>query len=279
MTSRTGLVGFWMSLEYSRYRSQVLHCIRGMLGQTELALAVTDVDEEFHWDHSFDRALRVPVEGIIAFDTSASIEAFSENYENLAGGTPFVSMGAYWSERQSFVGVDLRAGSEEAMDHLIGTGRRDIAYVAPSDSGLLEDGPRYEAYRDKMLAAGLKVRTAGVNAATLTDTRESLKKILAEGAMPEALLCMNDDIAISAVFALQQLGVEVGKDVAVVGFDGIEETEHCPCPITTVKQPIQEMCELTFQFLREQMENPEAPLQQKILKPSLVIRDSSRPSK
>lgn len=275
MTSRTGLVGFWMSLEYSRYRSQVLHSIRKVLGQTELALAVTDVDEEFHWDHSFDRALRVPVEGIIAFDTSASIEAFSENYENLAGGTPFVSMGAYWSERQSFVGVDLKAGAADAMDHLIGSGRRQIAYVAPSDSGLLTDGPRYEVYRDKMLASNLEVSTLGVCASTLTETRESLKEILVAGKMPEAILCMNDDIALSAVFALQQLGVKVGQDVAVVGFDGIEETEHCPCPITTVKQPVEEMCNLTFQFLRAQMEDPEAPLQQQILKPTLVIRESS----
>jgi len=275
MTSRTGLVGFWMSLEYSRYRSQVLHCIRDVLGQTELALAVTDVDEEFHWDHSFARALRVPVEGIIAFDTSASIEAFAENYENLAAGTPFVSMGAYWSERQSYVGVDLRAGAEEAMDHLMGLGRRRIAYVAPSDSGLLTEGPRYEVYRDKMLGSGLEVSTIGVCAKTLRLTKDSLSEVLAAGTMPEAILCMNDDIAISAVFALQQLGVKVGQDVAVVGFDGIEETEHCPCPITTVRQPIEEMCALTFQFLRAQMEDPEAELQQKILKPTLVIRDSS----
>lgn len=275
MTSRTGLVGFWMSLEYSRYRSQVLHCIRKVLGQTELALAVTDVDEEYHWDHSFARALRVPVEGIIAFDTSASIKAFADEYENLAPGTPFVSMGAYWSEKQHFVGVDLRAGADEAMDHLIGIGRRNIAYVAPSDSGLLDQGPRFEAYRDKMRTAGLEVATLGVSAATLRETKDSLSAVLSAGTMPEALLCMNDDIAVSAVFALQQLGVKVGQDVAVVGFDGIEESEHCPCPVTTVKQPIEEMCELTFQFLRAQMEDPEVPLQQKILKPKLVIRDSS----
>jgi len=77
MKGRTGLIGFWMSLYYSRYRAQVLDYMRTVLGHTELGMAVMDVDEEYQWDHSFDRALRVPVDGIIAFDASASIEAFA----------------------------------------------------------------------------------------------------------------------------------------------------------------------------------------------------------
>jgi len=275
MTGKSGLVGFWMCLQYSRYRSQVLDRMRGLLGQTELAMAVTDVDEEYHWDHSFSRALRVPVEGIIAFDASASIEAFAQDYDRLALNTPFVSMGAYWSESKSFVGIDLRSGADDAMDHLIGTGRKRIAYMAPWNSDLITSGPRYDAYQEKMMAAGLEVQTISTQAVALTSVKEALQESLHAGPAPDAILCMNDDLALSAAFALEQLGFKVGKEVAVVGFDGIEETKHCPCPITTVRQPIEEMCELTFKFLRAQMEDPSTPLQQKVLKTHLVIRDSS----
>jgi LacI family transcriptional regulator len=276
MTGRTGLVGFWMCLGYSRYRSHVLDCMRGVLGRTELALAVTDVDEEYHWDHSFSRALRVPVDGIIAFDTSASGETFAQNHERLAPATPFVSMGAYWSEAKSFVGIDLRPGAEEAMDHLLETGRKRIAYLAPSNSDLLDSGPRFEVYTDKMRSAGFEttvIGTALVSPAGLTAT---LSRYLESAPLPEAILCMNDDIALSTSYALGQLGYKVGDDVALVGFDGIEETEFGACPITTVKQPIEEMCDLAWQFLKSQMEDPTAPLQQKVLKPNLVIRDSTR---
>jgi len=276
MTGRSGLVGFWMCLQYSRYRSQVLDRMRGLLGQTELAMAVTDIDEEYHWDHSFNRSLRVPVEGIIAFDASDSIQALGQVYDRLAPNTPFVSMGIYWSNAKSYVGVDLRAGADEAMDHLLSTGRRRIAYVVPFNSSLVEEGVRVEAYREKMAAAGFAIDTILTHGVTSAEVGVDLAARLAESPAPDALLCMNDDLALASSVALTKLGVHVGSDIAIVGFDGIQETEDCPCPITTVKQPIDEMCALALRFLKSQMEDPLRPLQQQILKPSLIIRDSSK---
>jgi DNA-binding LacI/PurR family transcriptional regulator len=276
MTRRTGLVGVWMCLQYSRYRSQVLDRLRTVLGRTELALAVTDVDEEYHWNHSFDRALRVPVEGIIAFDASASIDAFARDYDRLAPATPFVSMGAYWSESKSYVGIDLKCGAEAAMDHLLATGRRRIAYMAPWNSDLVTTGPRYQAYKERMLGSGLSIRTISTPGVALSAVKESIEEALGAPDAPDAFLCMNDDLAMASSFALDRLGLKAGVDVALIGFDGIEETEDCPCPITTVRQPIEEMCALTFEFLRAQMEDPSAPLQQRILKPTLVIRSSTQ---
>lgn len=276
MTGTTGLVGFWMSLAYSRYRSLVLDRMRTIMGRTDLALAVTDVDEEFHWHHSFSRALRVPVDGIIAFDTSESGETFARNHERLAPSTPFVSMGAYWSEAKSYVGVDLRAGADMAMDHLLETGRKRIAYLAPTDSDTLHTGARADSYREKMEAAGFAQQVISTDAVNLASVKRALLPLQESKNLPEAILCMNDDIAIATEFVLQQMGVMVGTDVALVGFDGLEETELAPCPISTVRQPIEEMCDLAWNFLRTQMDGSVETVQQKILKPSLVIRDSSR---
>jgi len=273
---RTGLVGFWMCLDYSRYRGQVLDHMRTQLAQTEMALAVTDVDKEYTWVHSFERPLRVPVDGIIAFDNSASVEAFARDHDRLAPGIPFVSMGAYWSEEQSFVGVDLRAGADEAMAHLLSTGRKRVAYMAPWTSELIDSGPRYDAYTTKMEEAGLSPHTIAIESVSFSPVKEALLREHERGCLPDAILCMNDDIAIAVSYVLQGLGLKVGDDIALVGFDGIEEAEHCLCPITTVRQPIEEMCQLTYRFLKAQMDNPDAPLQQRILKPELVIRESTR---
>ncbi|AIE83741.1 LacI family DNA-binding transcriptional regulator [Fimbriimonas ginsengisoli] len=275
-SGRTGLVGLWMSFDYSRYRGQVVDHLRTVLSQTELALAVTDVDKEYTTVHSFDRPLRVPVDGIIAFDNSASIEAFAREHDRLAPNIPFVSMGAYWSEAQSFVGVDLRAGADEAMEHLLSTGRRRISYMAPWTSDLIDSGPRYEAYIGKMGAAGLPTSTIAFERVSYALIKEALVQRHDAGTLPEAILCMNDDVAIAASYVLEGLGVKTGQDVALVGFDGIEETEHCPCPITTVRQPVEEMCSLTYQFLQSQMNDSTAPPRQRILKPELVIRESTR---
>lgn len=275
MVGRSGLVGFWMCLQYSRYRSQVLDQMRGLFAGTDMGMSVTDVDEEYTHAHSFDRALRVPVDGIIAFDNSASVEAFAREHDRLAPNVPFVSMGAYWSEAQSFVGVDLRVGTHMAMDHLLGIGRRRIAFMAPEESGLVTEGQRYETFRDRMEGEGLRAETLSSPKMSLSSVRETLREVYAQPGAPDAILCMNDDMAIAVGFALESLGIKVGRDVAIVGFDGIEETAECPVPITTVRQPIEEMCSLTLQFLKDQMDDPTGPLQQRILKPELVIRESS----
>ena len=228
-----------MSLEFSRYRAEVLHYMRTVLRGTEEALAVSDVDEEYNLAQSFDRALRVPVDGIIAFDNSASVEAFAKESDRLAPMIPFVSMGAYWSESKSFVAVDLRPGADAVMQHLLGTGRKKIAYVCPFTSELINTGPRFEAYRDAMDAAGLETSTIGVEWVTYQSIKETLDEAVRTRSLPEAVFCMNDETALSVAMILSHHGVKIGSDIAVVGFDGIEETKHAPVPITTVRQPIQ----------------------------------------
>ena len=273
----TGIVGFWMSLEYSCYRGQVLDCMRELLRGTEFTLAVTDIDEEFTSAHTFDRALRVPVDGILAFDTSASVEAFARESDQLAPMVPFVSMGAYWSESKSYVGVDLRLGADEAMRHILRTGRRRVSYFAPWTSDLLDSGPRFDAYTEAMQQAGLRPHTIGVETFTYRHIREVLVDMHDRKTLPEAIVCMNDEAAVAASMVLHSLGVRVGPDVALLGFNGIDETEHAPVPITTVRQPIEEMCRLAWSFLQTQMEEPGSAPRQTVLIPELVVRESTTP--
>ena len=274
-SGKTGIVGFWMSLEYSRYRAHVLDCMRTLLRGSDVAMAVSDVDEQYNFLHTFDRALRVPVDGIIAFDNSASIEAFTREYDRLAPSIPFVSMGAYWSNLKSFVAVDLRQGADNAMRHLLDLGRRRIAYVAPWTSDLIDSGPRYDAYMNAMRQAGYSTQTIGVETVSIQHIKVAMDDLIRSGSMPDALLCMNDETAMWSAELLTSLGIKVGQDVAIVGFDGIEETASARVPLTTVRQPIAEMCAKAWSFLQVQMADPEAPLQQAVLVPELVVREST----
>jgi LacI family transcriptional regulator, galactose operon repressor len=275
-SGKTGVVGFWMSLQYSRYRARVLDCMRLLLRGTETAMAVSDVDEEYSYLHSFDRALRVPVDGIIAFDNSASVHAFAKEYEHLAPKIPFVSMGAYWSELRSYVGIDLRKGADVAMEHMLSIGRRKIAYLAPWTSDLIDSGPRFEAYREALHAACLTTQTIGVETDMFAHVKAAFDQLFELGRLPDAIVCMNDELAIAAEAILLSRGIKVGEDIAILGFDGIDETAHCPVPITTVRQPIDEMCTLAWSFMKAQMEEPSTALQQVILVPELVVRESTR---
>ncbi|RYG36186.1 LacI family transcriptional regulator [bacterium] len=277
-SGRTGLISFWMCLEFSLYRSRVLAEMRGLLAQSEFALAVTDVDEDYVWHHSFDRALRVPAEGIIAFDASTAGHVFAQNSERLAPNLPFVSMGAFWAESKSYVGVDLKAGAIDATRHLIETGRRNIVYVVPRNTMFVDFGDRYDGYIEAMREAGLPIRTLTVldtpdqRLASLFETLEACRL---DGSLPDALVCFYDDIAVDAVLALERMGLRAGQDVALVGFNGTDGLDRGPCPITTVRQPIERMCALALEYLRAQIDDPSAPIGQTILKPELIVRASS----
>jgi len=274
-SGKTGIIGLWMSLAYSKYRGQVLDTMRNLMQVIDFTFAVTDIDEEYHFVQTFDRALRVPLDGIIAFDTSYSVDAFSSKSEQLAPNIPFVAMGAYWSEGKSYVGVDLKAGSQLAMDHLVSTGRRKIAYFAPATSDLRAAGPRYTGYLEGMDAAGFERQTLLPKTFSYRDIAECLTAYHEMNRLPEALLCMNDEGALICAQVLSRLGLKVGQDIALVGFDGIEETEYAPIPVTTVAQPHEEMCRLALDFLNAQMNDPTAPVQQRLLTPELIVRESS----
>lgn len=253
--------------------------MRQELGASDLVLSVTDVDDDFTGTHSLARALRIPVDGIIAFDSSIAADAFAAEGEQLAPNLPFVSMGAFWTEARSYVGVDLREGARQATDHLLATGRKRIAYVAPRNTPFVVEGARYEGYRERMEAAG-RVPISLAIAEPASERAGSLAEVLREcqikGELPDALFCMFDDVAVDALESLAALGLVPGRDIAIVGFNGAEGLDRGACPISTVRQPIEKMCSLAFESLRTQMEDPTAPLMQVVLQPELVVRESSR---
>jgi len=83
-------------------------------------------------------------------------------------------------------------------------------------------------------------------------------------------------MAIGAYRAMCERGIRVPDDVAIVGCDGILDTEYLERPLSTVVQPVQEMCRLGWEFLFRRMDNPSVAPQQALLKAHLVVRDSSR---
>lgn len=277
LTGRTQLVGLWMCLGYSRYRAHVLDRMSSILAETDYAIAVTDVEEDLFWRHSMARALRIGVDGIIAFDTPTAGDAFARTDKNQAGTTPLIGMGAFWSKATSYVGVDLGAGVEEAMRHLFESGRHDVAYFFPGERQPNEREARRDAYVAAMASAGREPAFIPTSGLTVAEATQGFRAYLADRPAPDALFCFNDEVAVGASQALLERGLRPGFDVAIVGCDGIDETALLPYPITTIAQPVDEMCSLAWEFLSERLENPSAPLRQKVLKPQLIIRASTRP--
>ena len=80
---------------------------------------------------------------------------------------------------------------------------------------------------------------------------------------------------LGAYRALRECGYRVPDDVTLVGCDGIAEAKYLDAPLTTIEQPIVEMCRIGWQFLKQRMENNALPVQSATLRSELVVRKSS----
>lgn len=101
-----------------------------------------------------------------------------------------------------------------------------------------------------------------------------LKRLHQEGKMPEALFIFDDVIAIEAIGMLQALGYKVGGEVAVVGYDNIEQAGFVRPGLTTMNSPIDRMAAFAVRQLADQAETGRCEGVEIQFEPELVVRES-----
>ena len=153
---------------------------------------------------------------------------------------PFVVWGAQLP-RQLYcsVGSDNYSGGRLATEHLLGLGRRHIAFLG--DIAYPETEQRYQGYLAAHQAHGLQpdpqllVRTSFA----IEEVQTELSRLLKKKLPLDGLFAASDLIAMNAMGFLASKGLEVPKQVSVVGYDDIEAAAHCHPPLTTVRQSIE----------------------------------------
>jgi DNA-binding LacI/PurR family transcriptional regulator len=194
-------------------------------------------------------------------------------------GVPAVLVGRPPGEAPaSYVDADNRGGARKAVEHLAGRGRRRIATIAgPPDMGVGLD--RLDGYRDGLAAAGLT--GAGELVETGDFTEESgaaaMARLLTRPGRPvDAVFAASDLMAAGALRALRTAGRRVPDDVAVVGFEDSAVARYAQPPLTTVRQPIEEMGrQATRLLLAEAAGGRGRGRMRLILDVDLVVREST----
>ena len=85
-------------------------------------------------------------------------------------------------------------------------------------------------------------------------------------------------MALGAYRALHQAGLSVPHNVSVVGFDDIQEAPYFTPPLTTVSHDYIQLGTLGFEYLMQLMDDPQTMIEQKVIRPKLIVRDSTAPS-
>jgi LacI family transcriptional regulator len=190
-------------------------------------------------------------------------------------GTPLVLIGSH-PYFQNIVSVDVenREGSRSGVNHLLGMGHRRIGMI----NGLLEMDAalaRRDGYKQALLEAGIPiVPELMVNGAyTHESGYQAMQQLLDLPQRPTAVFAASDVMAIGAMRAIQDRGLSVPEDVAVVGFDDVPPAQNATPPLTTLRQPIAEVGATAVRLLLDQLkgQTPAAPVR---LPAPLVVRCS-----
>jgi DNA-binding LacI/PurR family transcriptional regulator len=191
---------------------------------------------------------------------------------------PFVLFGQHNSQTPlHWIDVDGTYGVELTVDHLAALGHQRIAYLAPPVEQQLAQR-RWEGFAKGMDRHGLKIDPELVVEGDFTEFSgyRCTRLLLDRPHPPTAIICSNDRMAFGAMRAIQERGLEVGRDVSVVGFDDITLARHAHPPLTTVYQPILEIGQLLFQLLQALIdEQPVEGLTGQLIKPVLRVREST----
>ena len=141
------------------------------------------------------------------------------------------------------VTVDGSNAVASLVDHLARLHGRTRFAVIGGPAGHAEAEQRMKAFHAALGTAGLTCDPSLVALGTfLRDSGEqAARDIIGSGKRFDALVCMNDSMALGAMDVLRAAGLRVPEDVAVVGFDGIEESGVVTPPLTTVRQPLDEV--------------------------------------
>ncbi|KRF28553.1 LacI family DNA-binding transcriptional regulator [Phycicoccus sp. Soil802] len=184
---------------------------------------------------------------------------------------PVVLLSGPGDDALSTVRVDNAAGMRALTQHLVETHNlRHLRFVGPTyDSDRRE---RYDAFRDTLRAAKLPVPRRPLAAAG--DHREAISDLMRRNELPDAFMCVNDEVALAVMDTLRELKIDVPGQVAVTGFDGLVSGRLISPQLTTVRQPMEAMGATVVRVLIDRIEQPGIPAVSECLPVQLMVRQS-----
>lgn len=193
-----------------------------------------------------------------------------------AMGAPFVAFGGMYVENKelAYVDVDGKKGIELVVNHLLSLGHERIGMLNWSPGWPVGDA-REAGYRDAMRAAGVEIATDWrvYTPNILRSAAAATQKLMMAKHRPTAIICANDVMAFGAKTYLDEVGLRIGDDIALTGYDDDPTSEFLG--ITSIRQPIDAVAATTFDILLGEVTGDPRPVRQVVFEPTLMVRRST----
>ncbi len=198
--------------------------------------------------------------------------------ETLSEAAPVIQCSEYSPETAtSYVSIDNYAASKKAMEYILSTGRKDIAFFTTS-TRFYYSRKRMEGYFDALKEAGISVKENRIIYVPEIDfdlAFQCMSTYLHSTTTPEAIFAVSDVLASAAIRASHKAGLAVPQDLLVVGFDNIEISLTTTPTITTISQPRFQLGQRAVEILIDHIREDSYARRRILLDTELIIRESS----
>ncbi|MFC8511794.1 LacI family DNA-binding transcriptional regulator [Streptomyces sp. NPDC057257] len=211
------------------------------------------------------------VDGVIMADalTSSSVPRVLRD-----SGIPFV-MALRKSGNHPAVTSDDHAGGRLVAEHLLALGHHEMAVLAgPRNISTSRD--RFAGFASALEEAGAALPPALVTHGSwgVRQGYDAMSAVLTAGGRPTAVFALNDYNAIGAAKALEEHGLRIGTDVALVGYNDVDVSSHLTVPLSSVRNDLENVGTQAAEMLIARLKGN--AVESRVLPPRLIVRESSR---
>ena len=279
-TSRSGIIGlvfprvFTMMFTDPWASVLIKGCLEGS-ERADLSLVhmLLSTDDETAVDRFFERSVMGRhLDGVVL----ASHVFGDKLVERLQGSDfPYMLVGRDEHRSANFVDIDNRQAARVATQHLIDHGYRSILHLSgPPD--LVTALDRHEGFFDAIRDSGIDPDSVRVECGYFEQVTayDLTLRIFQQADRPDAIFAADDAMAIGAIQAARELGLDVPGDVAIIGFDDIDMNRMFRPELTTIRQPSDGMGRAAVGLLANLITHPSATPVQQWLNAELIVRGS-----
>jgi DNA-binding LacI/PurR family transcriptional regulator len=272
-TECTNTVGILVDDLLSPFTPPVVRGIQDYLTENGFLSLIVNSDWDLEQERvAIETLVSRPVDGIIFVEYSHLTSSEALTKANKPG--VFVHRLFGTSIKNSVVPDDAY-GASLAVSHLIGLGHRAIGYInGPADWHNSQD--RLAGYKHSLAESGLAVVDEWIQPGDweVEGGYKAAQRLLGLPQRPTAIFAANDLMALGAIYAVQDAGLRVPQDMAVVGYDNREFSWIVRPAITTVVMPVYEMGRIAAEMLLKQMADGTREGDEIKVKGELVVRDT-----
>ncbi|WP_105614203.1 LacI family DNA-binding transcriptional regulator [Vallitalea okinawensis] len=199
-----------------------------------------------------------------------------------ASSVPFIIIGASEELKDSpSVDINNKAAGETVTLHLLDQGNRHIAYLGRSSQTNPLSRSRIEGYKTAFTKYNLSLDDRLISEKAIDDqwAHKEVIRIYQENPLLDSVVCEDNYLAYGALKALKEMKLRVPQDIAVVTFNNYPLAPYLTPPMTCVHMDTFELGRQVGQSLLEKIKKPDIDIQTHLIRPQLIIRESSIRSK